>query len=298
MSKNQRLLGALFVLFGAAFYGLLATVVKLAYHAGFNREEVVFSQFACGFIGLLLLSILTKMRSKKTQVVSKPNKRVIFQLLLSGTTLGFTGLFYYTSIQTVPVSLGIVLLMQSVWMGVLVDWLLFKIKPSFQKSLAVVLVLLGTVLATNVLASKETVSWIGIGWGMLAALSYTGTMFASSRVGNQLHPIYKTTWLLFGGFIVVLAVSFPVLLDTFIWSIFLNYGPFLALFGTILPPILFAYGMPKTGIGLGSILSAVEIPVSVGMAFLFLGEKLVFLQWTGILLILFSVIWMNIPSKK
>lgn len=297
MFKNQRFLGSLFVLLGAAFYGLLATVVKLAYHDDFTREEVIFSQFACGLIGLAAASFFVK---RAHHPVAAPENRLTTRgaLLLSGTTLGLTSLFYYTSIQTIPVSLGIVLLMQSVWMGVLVDWLLFRIRPSARKLVAVVCVLLGTVLATNVLATSVQVSWIGIGWGMLAALSYTGTLFASSRVGTQLHPIHKTMWLLLGGMFIVLPLVFSSLVAGFNWSIFAYYGPFLALFGTVLPPILFAYGMPKTGIGLGSILSAVEIPVSVGMAFLLLGEELVVLQWIGVVLILVAIVWMNLPQRQ
>jgi hypothetical protein len=46
-------------------------------------------------------------------------------------------------------------------------------------------------------------------------------------------------------------------------------GVVLALFGTIIPPLLMNAGFP-TGIGLGSIVSALELPVSVTMAFVLL----------------------------
>jgi drug/metabolite transporter (DMT)-like permease len=72
----------------------------------------------------------------------------------------------------------------------------------------------------------------------------------------------------------------------------------LALFGTIIPPVLFNIGFPKTGLGLGSIVSALELPVSVTMAFVLLGEKVILVQWLGIILILFAIILMNLPTKK
>ena len=84
----------------------------------------------------------------------------------------------------------------------------------------------------------------------------------------------------------------------FNYSIFWTYGFILALFGTIIPPILFNLGFPNTGLGLGSIISSLELPVSVTMAFVLLGEKVIFIQWFGIVLILFAIVLMNLPSKK
>jgi drug/metabolite transporter (DMT)-like permease len=56
-------------------------------------------------------------------------------------------------------------------------------------------------------------------------------------------------------------------------------------------------GFPITGIGLGSIVSALELPVSVLMAYIILSEKVVFIQWIGIILIIIAIIIMNIKSN-
>jgi drug/metabolite transporter (DMT)-like permease len=45
-------------------------------------------------------------------------------------------------------------------------------------------------------------------------------------------------------------------------------------------------GFPLTGIGLGSIVSALELPVSVTMAFVLLNEDVKPFQWFGIVLIM------------
>jgi hypothetical protein len=37
--------------------------------------------------------------------------------MLAGTSLGMTSVFYYLTVKYIPVSIGIVLLMQTVWMG-------------------------------------------------------------------------------------------------------------------------------------------------------------------------------------
>ena len=71
----------------------------------------------------------------------------------------------------------------------------------------------------------------------------------------------------------------------------------LALFGTIIPPMLLNAGFPHTGIGLGSIVASIELPVSVLMAFVLLNESVVLWQWMGIALILFAIVLMNLKSK-
>ena len=57
-------------------------------------------------------------------------------------------------------------------------------------------------------------------------------------------------------------------------------------------------GFPHTGLGLGSIISSVELPVSVMMAFFILNEEVILSQWVGIVLILIAIVIMNIQFKK
>jgi drug/metabolite transporter (DMT)-like permease len=54
--------------------------------------------------------------------------------------------------------------------------------------------------------------------------------------------------------------------------------------------------MPKIGTSLGSILSAVELPVAVLMSFFVLQETVTVLQWTGVAAILGVVVWTNVKS--
>jgi len=57
-------------------------------------------------------------------------------------------------------------------------------------------------------------------------------------------------------------------------------------------------GFPLTGIGLGSIVSSLELPVSVTMAFFILNENVILSQWIGIMLIILAIVIMNINFKK
>jgi drug/metabolite transporter (DMT)-like permease len=100
------------------------------------------------------------------------------------------------------------------------------------------------------------------------------------------------------GGLIVIAVIFHSAFDRhFSYHIFLSWGPILSLFGTIIPPLLFTRGMPLTGVGLGAIIAALEIPVTILMAYIILKEPVNLLQWLGVLLILAALIVMNIKKK-
>ena len=132
----------------------------------------------------------------------------------------------------------------------------------------------------------------------MAAASFTTTLFTANRVAVGISSVQRSLYMLIGGAVIVFVFALLTQNTPFNFTIFLNWGIFLALFGTIIPPIFMNAGFPITGIGLGSIISALELPVSVMMAFLVLNERVTATQWIGIALILFAILLMNIHSKK
>ena len=296
MIKNSVLKGVFLVGLGATSYGMLATFVKIAYGEGFTTPEVTIAQFVYGILGMLIINSYQK--AKKGSEVVKASKKNIFQLMLAGTSLGLTSLFYYLAVKYIPVSIAIVLLMQTVWMGVLFEMILEKKIPSTQKILSVFIVLIGTALATNLIESEVNLDWRGITFGLLAATSFTMTMFNANRVATHVSPAQRSLFMLLGGAIIVFGFAIATQNTPFNFDIFMKWGIVLALFGTVIPPLLFNSGFPLTGIGLGSIVSALELPVSVLMAYFLLSEKVNGLQWLGIVLIIVAIVIMNVNFKK
>ncbi|MBF4463691.1 DMT family transporter [Flavobacterium sp. LC2016-12] len=296
MSQNNVLKGVFLVALGATTYGMLATFVKMAYSEGYTTAEVTTSQFVLGIIGILLINTFQKIKNKGTAVKATPKN--IFSLMLAGTSLGMTSLFYYLAVKYIPVSIGIVLLMQTVWMGVLLEMILEKKLPSKQKVIAVFIVLVGTVLATNIINNDIKLDWRGLAWGVMAAASFTTTMFTANRVATEISSAQRSLYMLLGGAVIVFSFAFVTQVTPFNLEIFIKWGLVLSLFGTIIPPMLMNAGFPLTGIGLGSIVSALELPVSVMMAYVLLNEKVIFSQWVGIVLIILAIIIMNVNFKR
>ncbi|WP_373709989.1 DMT family transporter [Kaistella sp.] len=318
MEKKNMLKGVLYVALGASIFGMLATFVKLSYQDGYTTSEVTTAQFVLGLTGLLILNLIQRKTSK--QPLAQPTSREIKMLMLAGTSLGCTSLFYYLCVQYINVSIAIVLLMQSVWFSVVVESVISKKFPNAKKVVATIIVLIGTFFATNMINLDVKLDLHGIFWGLMAAASFSITMFTSNKIATHIPVLKKSLIMLSGGAVIIFIFLFfaqigPLHFDVlkefylnftdntahikpFNFSIFYTYGFILALFGTIIPPTLFNLGFPKTGLGLGSIISSIELPVSVTMAFILLGEQVILIQWMGIILILFAIVLMNLPSKK
>lgn len=291
----NKLQGILAVVFGAASYGLLATVVKFGNLQGLDSSVLTFFQYLIGFLALSILSVF----NRKSNLIKAPKKSKI-KLILFGTTLGLTSCFYYLSIQYVPVSIAIILLMQAIWMGGVLEIFLDKTKPDFMKIIGSIVVLIGTLFAVNIFDNFSSLSYTGLIFGILASMSFTVTLTATNRVENSLPILTRSKYLVLGGLLIVILFWNLDILENMVLNnpnLFL-FGLFLALFGAVIPPILFNKGFPIVGIGLGSILSSIEIPVSIFSAKILLDEQVKTIQWIGVLIIIVSVVIINFKYFK
>lgn len=286
----EKIKGVFFVLLGAASYGILATIVKYANNLGIHTSVLTFFQFFVGAVILVLINYF--FRTGKG--ISKQSKR---KLMAWGISLSSTSLLYYLSIQYIPVSIGIILLMQSIWMSIVLEAVLLKKNPSFQKFVGGLIAVFGTFIATNILGSEINLDWRGLLLGFGAGVSYTITLYASNSIEKE-HPNFvRSLYLILGGLLFITTFwNFQIIENFQIEGVF--WGALLALFGTVLPPLFFTAGFPRTGLGMGSILSSIEIPISIYSATLILGEKMAPIQWVGVLIILAAVILVNITFKR
>ncbi|WP_342045658.1 DMT family transporter [Bacillus sp. OTU530] len=283
---------ALIVFLGGCCYGVLSTFVKLAYSASYSVTEVTGGQY---LFGTLLTWVLVLFTKKKTLTLNQA-----FKLLLSGIPFGLTGVFYYQSLQTLNASLAIIFLFQFVWIGTLFEWIFYKKRPTKWKIISIALLLIGSVLAAGIVSEGGIVlSWQGTIWALCSALTFATFIFLSSLVGKDTPPVLKSALLSTGGLIVVSLLFPPMFLfDLPVLTGVAPYGLFLGLFGAVLPPLLFSIGMPYIGPGLGTILTASELPVAVSMSSLALAEYVGLSQWNGVVFILGGIAAGNIRGSK
>ncbi len=271
----------LMVLAGACSFGILSTFVKLAYRNGYSAAQISFLQALLG-MGVLWLLVLLR---PSAQTPTCPGQRPAYlPVLLTGAAIGLTTFVYYVSVRYIPASLAIVLLMQFTWMGMLLDWLVSGRRPTQMQLLATALSGAGTVLASGLVETRwAAVSPTGVGYALLSALLYAGYVVASSRSGSALPRLTQSALLMTGSAAGIGLVNARTLLVEGPYDLpLLGWVVFLALFGTILPPVLFARGIPRVGAGLGALLMTAELPVAVVCSHLVLAEPVAPVQWLGV----------------
>lgn len=299
MNRNK-FTGGIFVFLGACSFGVLSTIVKNAYEEGYTLGQITGSQAFLGMVILWVLYFLQKSFRGKENSESSPSRPTAWwKVSLAGLFTGLVGIFYYQCVKLLPASIAIILLMQYLWISILIEVVVFRKKPHRMQLISASIVLVGTVFAGGIFNEAITLNIRGIGFGLLAAFCYALFLIASGRVGNDL-PVLKKGALMITGSCLVTWVIFPplFLFDGLFFDGLYKWGLMLALLGTVIPPLFFSFGMPRTGVSLGAILSAAELPVAVVSSSLILREDVQALQWIGVFLILSAIVLTNIKFGK
>lgn len=299
MKKNEsKTKYVVFVLLGAISYGVLSTFVKLAYSEGFTLGQIIFSQAGIGCLFLWILTFFKKLINKEYRL--NFNRSESIKLILTGIPIGLTSIIYYKCVQEIPASMAILLLFQFTWMGNLVECIMERRLPSKTQVLSIVLLLIGTIFSSNIFnGGLNHLTFLGTIYGLLAACSYTAFTFVSGKVATNVDPIQRSALMLTGAFIFIVILFPPRFLgDIKIVLPLLKYGVALALFGMIIPPLFFSIGVPVIGMGLTSIIASIELPVAIIVSTTILHENSSMIQWIGILIILFGIIFPRYIQKK
>ncbi|CAM4419389.1 DMT family transporter [Paenibacillus alkaliterrae] len=300
------------VFLGSACYGILSTIVVLAYGRGYDLGEVVGSQLFTGFVLAWGLALIMKIRGKRRaggQSGQAPNasnttgrlkwkQRLL--LMAAGTPTAITGLLYYESLHYIPASLAIILLFQFTWIGVLTQAVSQRKSPNRIMVSTIALLLGGTVLAAGIM-EQGTGQFNGIGviLGLLSAVSYSLFIIFSGKALPSVHPAYRSAWMITGGMLFVF-ICFPptFLFNGLLMSDLILYGFLLGLFGAFIPPVLFAVGVPHIGEGMAGILGASELPVAVLLSSFILNEHVSALQWAGVAVVLLGITMPELMKRR
>lgn len=282
------------VALGALSFGMLSSFAKIAYSQGYNAGEITFTQAS---IGAIILGLIAIFRSK-TQKRAHKTKR--WKLLLAGTSMGVSTYTYYLSVEYIPASLAIVLLMQMTWMSMLAEWIIFKKKPSTVEISSAASIIIGAILAGNLLnVTNLNISFLGIGLALISALIYTLYVMFTSKLGNDVPMFEKGALMTTGSAMIILLINIKSITTSVHLDLgLLQWGIFLAIFGTVIPPICFVTGMSKIGTSLSSILLTLELPAAIFCAHIILNEKVTFPQIIGIAIMLGAIVFLNISKSQ
>jgi drug/metabolite transporter (DMT)-like permease len=273
---------------GACCFGILSTFVKVAYQEGYTTGDISGSQ-AC--FGMMVLWILYLLQQKTKASAIEQARTASWKVMLAGTSIGLCTHLYYLSVQWIPASVAIIFLMQFTWIGLLLEWFIYGKRPSLLQCISALLIMAGTIMASGLSARHNIALPLkGVLLAMASATVYGVYVVASGRIGNDLPALKKSALIMTGSTAAIFLVATPgfLFMPQIIGGL-AKWAIFLGLFGTIIPPLLFSAGIPKTGVILSALLMTAELPVAVITARLVLHEHISLLQWNGVLLMLLAM---------
>lgn len=284
----------IFVGLGAISFGIPASLFKIARHQGVVNGPLLFWSFLSA---VLILGIIQIVRRKWIYRQHTSWKQVGL-LIAAGTASGFTNTFYIQALKLIPVAVAAVMLMQAVWLSTLLGAIIHRRLPTRMQVLSIVLVLVGTVLAAGLFPITSALSPLGLLFSFLAACAYACTMQFTASLGNNLDPLSKTLLLCIGAFLLISFIWAPEIVTTATTFATVKWGVLIAVFSMVFPLVVYSIFMPYLDIGIGPILSSLELPASIVVAFILLGETVNWLQVFGVLVIISAVILPNIVSMN
>jgi len=292
-SKETLGIGSVLVALAALCWGVSGGIGGILLSNGWDAYVVSLYRGAIGLLFVLIWLFF----SSHDGGLSK--RRLWFWAMIAGLGVAGNFAFYFVSIEKGSVAVAATLMYCAPVFVYLISFLFKLERPTPLKWGGIVVVIIGIVLLTGIYdINEESISFIGIGSGLLAGLSYAIFIFGFKYASEYGNPQS------------ILVIAFTVLIAILIWPsdgsqvvevlgsndwvIFIALG----VVGAGLSFILYVSGLNNTAPTVASIVAMIE-PVTASLfSVLFLNEVLESLQVVGMGLILITVTTLSVFSNN
>lgn len=293
-SKNHKI-GYTFAIFSALCYAIQVIIGKVVLEKGFQAFDLLLIQYTCTTV---ILGIFLLCRRDKTLFLC--GKKELGKITLQGTigSVG-TSILIYLAMERINAGIASMLL----YLCPVFVCLFFMItgirKVSIANKVAVLLSFFGAFLALDIFQLKGApLSIIGIVLGIGSGVTYA---FYNIFVDIKLRDI-KTETLLFYMYVIGTLVIFIINFDFFIHPPHIKEPTIFILIAIsglfqVMPMALLNLAIRSIGSGKTSIIITAELPFTIILAYLILGEVMVPLQILGIILIVSSILIIQLKKE-
>lgn len=274
-------------------YGVLGTVVKTAYAAGFTSNQVIASQTIGGLtIFIVVFALVAIVRKSYQKVTGKQVAKMVGLGMVAATTTTFYGF----ALSMLTVATAITLLFQFVWIGIVIQVISTRRKPRASEVIACLVVFAGTLLGSGLFeAELGEVNPLGVACGLISAVSCALFVHLSGKVETGVPHIQRGMTVSLGTAIVGLAVCPDFFVSGALQAGIMQYGFVLGIFAYVGPIVLLGIGTPHLSTGLSTVLASSELPFGIIVSSIVLGEVVSVLQIIGVIAVLAGVVITQIP---
>jgi drug/metabolite transporter (DMT)-like permease len=275
----KRLIGILLIAISAASFGTLAIFGRYAYEDGMDTFTVLFIRFGISALFMTLILILRKEHF--------PSRQIFLQLIGMGA-LGYVGqsFMYMSAIKYASAGLVALLLYLYPMFVFILSVIILHEKVTSVKVIALVLALVGSALTVDPNGGQL----IGALMAIAAALIYSVYIIVGTNVMKHVSAvqssaiIFASAGMVYGMLTFFNGAHLPA--SNSGWLAMLG----MVIFSTIIPVATFLAGLEMVGPTNAAMLSTLEPVVTVLLAALLFGERLMPIVMVGGGLILVAVI--------
>jgi drug/metabolite transporter (DMT)-like permease len=223
-----------------------------------------------------------------------PPLRERLKLWAIGSIFVGNSVSYFTALSLLPASVNALFTFSFPVIVALIAALTGVERLTWRSLVAAVAAFTGCALTAGGLQLSSGLSARGVAWSLAGAIIYATYVVVSSRFGRgvparvlALHLVQVAAVICAALAILGPGLSLPA--DPRAWLSVAG----IAVVSTVVSMIAFLAGMALVGPNRASVLAALEVVVTLSLAFLLLGERLTPPQWAGAALILGSIVFQN-----
>jgi drug/metabolite transporter (DMT)-like permease len=208
-------------------------------------------------------------------------------LVLNGLTLGTLQVyFYFKAVETLPTSVVVTLFYFYPVMALAVDRFLFGMPVRMTTVAGVATIVAGVALTSSPGFASATLDAAGVIYVAIAALGYTLYIAAAYPVTKKVAPIASAVFI-YGAYLVsfgaaALVQGFSLPAAPHLWLNVLFIGSL----GGALQILSFSYALPRLAASGYAAIVCLEFVTVVLVGVFLIGEKLLPIQWIGMMLVL------------
>jgi drug/metabolite transporter (DMT)-like permease len=280
--------GLALVFLSTLAYGVLPILGKAAYADGVRPLPLLAWRYV---IAAALIALLER--------GPRPPLRVRVRLWAVGSVFVFNSIAYFRALEQIPASVTALVLYTYPVMVALLAALAGVERLTGRALLAALAAFAGCALTAGGAAPGAPLPVSGIAWALGAALVYASYIVLSSRFGAGVAARVLALHLAQVAAVVCVVLALAdggLALPARPVALLSVAG--IGVVSTVVAMTAFLAGMALVGPTRASVLSSLEVIVTLSLAFLLLGERLAAWQWAGALLILGAVAFQNLGALR
>ena len=288
--------GPALIFIAGCLWGSIGLFIRFMSDAGASAEMIGFLRVAFAFV---ILMIITLIRSG-VSAFRVSRKAILFSAALGLICHGIYNIFYSWAVMRIGLTISAVLLNVAPVFTAILSAILFREQMTSRKCIAILVNMIGCVLAvTGGHFSLAALSISGILFGVAAGLCYGLTATFGRLAGEDGDPFVISTYsYLFAALFLLICLK-P-------WAVPLTITPAIAWLGFLyaLIPTALGYVLYYQGVqelaenSKAPVIASVETVVTAILGMAVLGEKLSFLHYMGIAIVMVSIMLMQKKRKQ